>query len=370
MSQIRNCVPEDIPAVAKLYQKTFRDPEMPAHHSLESYLFDLFLKDPNYDPELGSRVYLSPSGDLKGFVGVLPQVMLFRGQSIRGAQVSTLMVDGPKENPWAGVALLKSALTGPQDLSFGDDANEISRYLWEKLGGQSLPLESMEWVRVFRPAGFALSILGNKMRPLKALQPACFVIDRIAARMTANIVWLNGPMENIPRNSGNTDKDVDDAALYQYLPEFSAPYALRPAWDTDRLKRLLSHASQKQRYGTLFRRLVSDLHNKPLGCYMYYGRSGGVARLLQLIARPEAADSVVNSLLAHAYQRGCVGISGAVQSRLIYALRQRGCMFLGRQWVLVHSKNVDIIQAALSGDCLLNGLAGEEWTRIIGDEFT
>jgi hypothetical protein len=364
MSQIRNFGPEDIPAVAKLFQKTFRDSRKPAARSLESYLLDLFLKDPHYDPELASRVYISSSGTLKGFIGVLPKRMSFRGQLIRAAQPTTFMVDSPEENPWAGAALLKSVLAGPQDLSFGDDTNEITRNLWEKLGGQALPLESMHWVRLLRPTVFALSILGDEIRSLKVLQPACSVIDRVAARMTADSIWLKKPI------SCNTDADVDDATLYQLLSEFTAPYALRPVWDADRLKWLLSHASQKQRYGKLFRRVVFDVHSKPLGCYLYFGRSGSVARVLQLLARPEAAGSVADSLLAHAYQGGCVAVRGAVQSRLIYALRQRGCVFFGLGSVLVHSGNKELIQAARLGDSLLNGLAGEEWSRLVGDEFS
>ena len=302
---------------------------------------------------------------MKGFVGILPQPMSFRGQSIRAVQITTLMVDDAKETPWAGVALLKSALSGPQDLSYGDDASETSRYLWEKLGGQSLPLESMEWVRVLRPAGLALSMLGDKLSLLNSLT-SWSLVDRVAGRLTANSVWFGKP---VPRDSRNTDADVDDATLYECLPAFTAPYALRPDWDTDRLKWLLSHASQKQSDSKLFRRVVFDARKRPLGCYLYFGRSRCVARVLQLLARPEAVGSVVDSLLAHAYQTGCVAVKGAVQSRLIFPLRQRGCIFRGMQSVLVHSGNAALIETARLGDSLLNGLAGEEWTRLINDEF-
>ena len=46
MSRIRNCSPEDMPTVAKLFQKIFRDFSKPSHPSLESYLSELFLKIP------------------------------------------------------------------------------------------------------------------------------------------------------------------------------------------------------------------------------------------------------------------------------------------------------------------------------------
>jgi hypothetical protein len=56
MSLIRACSPEDMPAVAGLFQKTFLNGRGRAPKSLESYLAELFLRHPWYDPELPSRV--------------------------------------------------------------------------------------------------------------------------------------------------------------------------------------------------------------------------------------------------------------------------------------------------------------------------
>jgi hypothetical protein len=72
MSLIRACSPEDMPAVAGLFQKTFLNGRGRAPKSLESYLAELFLHHPWYDPELPSRVYVSAEGAVRGFIGVLP----------------------------------------------------------------------------------------------------------------------------------------------------------------------------------------------------------------------------------------------------------------------------------------------------------
>ena len=56
MSEIRPCLAEDIPAVADLFQKTFRNARRPAPPALQPVLRELFFEHPWQDPELPSRV--------------------------------------------------------------------------------------------------------------------------------------------------------------------------------------------------------------------------------------------------------------------------------------------------------------------------
>ena len=66
MSLIRACSPEDMPAVAGLFQRTFLSRRRSAPESLKAYLAELFLHHPWYDSELASRVYVSPEGAVRG----------------------------------------------------------------------------------------------------------------------------------------------------------------------------------------------------------------------------------------------------------------------------------------------------------------
>jgi hypothetical protein len=81
------------------------------------------------------------------------------------------MVENTKNNAFAGAALLKTFMNGPQELSITDTANSISVALWTKLGGQQLPLESMDWLRVLRPAELALSLLEKTNFPRQGGSP-------------------------------------------------------------------------------------------------------------------------------------------------------------------------------------------------------
>ena len=363
MGQIRACVPEDMPRVANLFQVIFRGLRGPAPTSLQQYLLELFFKTPWHDPELPSLVYIASDGAVGGFIGVIPLRMSFRSTPIRVALASSIMVENPRDNPLAGAGLLRTFLNGPQDLSITDDANPISVAMWKKLGGQLVPLESMDWLRVLRPAGYALSIIGDRIPLVKVARPLCVAIDRFATRVGRNRFRLKTKV-----TARSIDVDLNDDLLIDYLLEFAAAYSLRPIWDTDYLKWLLNHAAQNRRHGKLVCRAVYGKAAPPLGCYLYSGRPHGVAHVLQVMTSLDAAGIVLDSLLEHAYQNRCVAVRGRAHSRYIEGLFWRDCIFFNRGSVVVHSRNADVIEVARSGNALMIGLAGEAWTRIAGGD--
>ena len=163
MSEIRPCLAEDIPAVADLFQKTFRNARRPPPPALQSVLRELFFEHPWQDPELPSRVS-EADGKLIGFIGVLPVHMSFRGRKLRAAVPSSIMVDDPQKHPLAGAKLMRAFLNGPQDLSFSEPISPLAQTMWEKAGGETAPSESMEWLRVLRPVGLALAFAAGPCR--------------------------------------------------------------------------------------------------------------------------------------------------------------------------------------------------------------
>ena len=63
-------------------------------------------------------------------------------------------------SPLVGAKLLRSALSGSQDLSISESANPLSLKMWEKSGGATLPLFSLSWLRVLKPAALSLAMTG------------------------------------------------------------------------------------------------------------------------------------------------------------------------------------------------------------------
>jgi hypothetical protein len=140
VSEIRNCARQDIPAVAALFQKTFRKSDAPPPASLEAHLADVFLDHLCYDPEIASRVHVNGSGRVTGFVGVFPGRFELNGRPVRAANAGSLMVEDPEADPLAGAKLLRSLIMGPQDIAISETTNALSRGLWERLGGTVVPL--------------------------------------------------------------------------------------------------------------------------------------------------------------------------------------------------------------------------------------
>ena len=310
MSLIRACSPEDVPAVAGLFQRTFLDRRKPAPDSLKSYLAELFLHHPWHDPELASRVYVSPDGAVRGFIGVLPLRMCFRGRKIRGAIAGSLMVDRPEENPLAGARLLRAFANGPQELSISENANRVSENMWQKLGGRTVPFESLEWLRVLRPAGVALAFAREWFAPALLLQPIASMIDRVARRTSGNpFAFPAGPV------GYEYDTDASDEQLLDEIPRLAASYPIRPDWDHPSLQWVLGHTQTKARRGPVCRRMVYGKNQEPIGCYVYYGRPRGIAWVLQILALPECIDAVLDKCVPQRQRRGARPVSPAPHER-------------------------------------------------------
>jgi hypothetical protein len=361
-ARIRPCTPDDVPAVAELFQRTFRDPRIAAPAALQAYLRELYFEHPWRDPDLASKVFVA-DGTVAGFIGILPLRLTFRGATVRAAVAGSLMVEKPQENPLAGARLLRAYLGGPQELSLSDSANAVSRGMWERLGGKTMPAESMEWVRPFRPAATALALAADVAPPWRLAWPLAVAADGAARLIKHDLLRLEP--------AGDTrDSEAGDDELVRLIPELAQAYEVRPAWEPATLRWILSHVARKERHGPMVRRIVRDPNGGVLGCYIFYGRRGGVAWVLQVLARPDAVEPVLDNLLANAVRLGCVGIRGRTQARLLDGLQRRHCLFFTHTSTVVHSTNAELVAAIRAGDGLVTGLSGDAWTRLIGDTFT
>ncbi len=361
---IRECRSADMRGVAALFQKTFRDPRRSAPDTLATYLHDLFLDHPSSEPDISSRVCTGTQGDIAGFIGILPARMTLGGRPIRAAIAGSLMVDNPAGNPLAGARLLRFFLGGPQDLSISESANPVSLQMWEWLGHKPVVAYSIDWVRILRPFGFTVAALAERRRQAALLAPVASVADRLVDRVTRNRLH-----PDIAGGGRIDDADVGDDELIAHIPGLTEQYALRPLWDDGALRWILTHAARKRRHGATFKRMVYDRHGQPLGAYIYYGRPRGIAWVLHVLSRPDAAAVVVDNLLGHAFRQGCVAVRGRSHPGITDVLMRRKAFFVYRSSLVAHSSNPEIMSAIRSENAMITGLAGEAWARIIGDTF-
>ncbi|MBI1650318.1 hypothetical protein [Hyphomicrobium sulfonivorans] len=360
---IRPCRRDDVDALAGLFARSFRDGKGSGSTELRRYFEDVVFTGVGAGEEPRSRVFTDNTGEVRGFIGIWSRQMQLNGRPISAAVAGSMMVDQPELHPTAGARLLRSFLSGPQDLSFSETANGISQRMWQKVGGSQLSAGSLDWLRVVRPAGTAVAAAQHVFRPAGLMRPFASGFDMLLQRLDRNPLALPAAQDGVH------DVEATAADIESLIPELSRTYTLYPDWHTPSLSMLLTHAEAKERYGVLQRRIVLDRSGKPVGCYLFYARRGQIARVLQVLALPEHVGTALDALFRRAQELGCVAIRGRADDVLLDALVARRCVLFHGASTLVHARDKELLREVRSGPALLTGLAGESWTRLVGGEF-
>lgn len=360
-SGIRPFTVDDIPAVAHLFRGVFLKNAKRGAHSLEDTLKREFFEHPWRDPNLPSLVFADAKGGVTGFIGVRPLRLRFNGEPVMAAVGGSLMVDDPTHNALTGARLLRSFLNGPQDLSVSESANAVSQPMWDKLGGRTEPAYSMDWLRVFKPAGLTIAVAADRFAPARLLRPFAAAFDWCAARVRRNPLRVDTGFDK--------GVDVDTDEIVEAILRLSPSDGLRPDWDRESLRWFIEQAAEKERFGPLVRRVVHDRHGATVGAYVYCVRARGVALVLQIFAGPRAAEDVVDDLIADAGRRGAVAVRGRVQPELADILLRRRAVFLHVSSMVVRSKRSELLKAIQAGQATITGLASESWSGLIGGLF-
>jgi hypothetical protein len=355
----------DIPEVAQLFQKIMRQSSAPPPLSLQLYFEQIYLKNPWPDNSISSLVFRN-NGNVAGFISVIPFPLLLHGIPIRGAIGGNFMVDPAVSNPLAGPRLLKMFLSGPQDLSYTDSANTQARKMWEGLGSQSIPLFSLQWLRVIRPAEFSIH-MSTRHTPIAPFvivtKPLTLLIDSILRTVTRSPFNCNR-CELVP-------EDISPIDLYKAVGKFSSPYSLVPNYSELALAWLLEHAEEKKEYGPLRKVALYTRDHLLQGWFLYYPNKGSLGRVLQLGATSRTAGAVISHLISDARECGSLALIGRMEPRFITELSSHHCIFTHRgASLMVHTNNPEILNALNRGDAFFTRLEGDWWTRLQGDTFS
>lgn len=365
MPEIRPVTAQDLPAVASLFQRLLRRNGVEPN-ALADYLGTLFLEGPNYDPELSSKVHVRDDGTVSGFLGVFPLAMEHAGKALRAAVCGTFMVDAHGDDPFAGARLLRDVLSGPQDLSFTETSNDLSTALWQTVGGNILPAYSLEWLRVLRPASFVSELAGEQLPMARLVSPLMRPFDALARRGRAN--WA-GYVPLASRADTFSDADANEEEAAELIPGFLRQFALRPNWNAERLRYMLAQARNKAIHGERVLRVVRARTGAPVGLFLYYGDRGRIGRVVQIMSLPGREAIVIDRMLRHADSRNMAALRGRAQPALLAAMMGRKIAFVHAASTIVHSRHPELVDAFTGGRAFVNGLAGEGWTRLIGDRF-
>ncbi len=360
---VRDFERDDIDDVARLFQFTFRGTHRPSA-DLKAHLEQAFFAHPWAEPDIRSKVFIGPDGRPAGFVGVFPARLDLEGRPLRAALAGSMVVEDPKAHPLAGARLLRAVLSGPQDISLTETANQTALGMWQKAGYPLDTAYSMNWLRLLRPASAMLDIVARRAAPARLLLPFGRIADRAAGLLR------QVPFE--PRRSGQSRIQFTDVPLDAFrdaLLALARHYPLHPRWDQASLDWFLRQAEAKRKFGYPEWRVGHSPNGNIAGAYAYFSRPGGIAWVLQALSVPGGEGDLVEDMFVHAYAMGASGMRGAAHPWLIPALMSRKTLFYGRTFYIAHARDPALLEPVRSGRALISGIAGESWTRLIGDRF-
>lgn len=365
---VRFFEPEDIPAVAGLFFKTFRNSKAASTEpsaALLAQIRQIYFETPWYDPDIRSRVFVDDDGVVRGFIGANVVPMEFEGRRLRVAYAGALAVEDASRHPLAGARLVRSFLSGPQDISVTETANSTALRMWMKQGIALDTAYSLNWLRILRPASSVTSILQRKFPAARFLAPIARGVDHVMTRLLSD--RFRPVVDTSPRRLSfeTVEREIFDAAALQ-LKDL---YPLRPSWDATSLEWFSRHASVKRNYGEPRYRLARGRDGQPAAAYAYFRRRDDFAWMLQSLVTPQQAADLIDDILVDAYDFGCAGIRCAAQPWLHAAMMSRKGIFLSRIYFLAHARDKTLLQPFHAGQALASGLAGESWMSLIGDHF-
>lgn len=362
---IRPFVEADIPQVVDLYWRLMRQREGSAPLELRSLFHRLYFENPWVDSGYPSLIYEGKSGDVVGFLGIIPRKMSLCGEPVRVAFGGNFIVNPGSRSTLAGPRLLGTYLGGKYDAWQTDSANDVSRALLERLGFRTIPALNLHWIRLLKPSHYAVYALTRGASPAMAStlkvvsKPVCSLADSLATHVKASPFLQKEP--------GLRGSELDVETLLQCLTNFRDGYSFWAEYDVNSLNWLLSFMDRGTARGRLRKIAVRDESDKIVGWYLYYVKPGSVGEVVQVGGDKKYTKDVLDHLFYDAWKQGVIGLHGVVDRRRMADFSDRGCIFTCRGgWNVAFSRNPKLLDVFESGEAFLTRLDGE-WCLDPGD---
>ena len=348
MSAIRPLEPDDIPAVARLYERVVRSGTRNPPEAVEDFFRQTLIASPWADPELPSLVYEGADAGIVGFLGSHPRRLVVDGRSVRMGVSGQLVADPDYGKPGVGALLMRSYMRGPQDLTLTDGATPTVRSMWERLGGTTLPLASLGWTRVIRPARYAAT-LAERRRGRSPRRTAA-ALDAFGSPLSRRALRPLEPAGSVEPLTTPLLLELVGRGRWQLRPDYSHEY----------LEWLFTQMERVPARGELRRLAVRSADGEVLGWCVYYRARDGISQVQQLMAFADPGP-VIDHVIEDARRGGSAAVQGRLEPAIIPALAERRCLVRGSEWAMVHSDDDELLAVLGAGNPLLTRMDGEWW---------
>jgi GNAT acetyltransferase-like protein len=344
---IREFESNDIEQVASLHRAAFGIDIAAPLERYYSYFSEQFLsRCADSSPSL---VFEAEDGRILGFLGVAVRHFSFVGRKLTAALSSQFIVHPEGRRRLTAIHLLREFLNGKQDMSFTDEANDVSEKIWVALGGSVAILQGIHWILPLRPVRIAC----DRYAPAwiaKALEGTADIIDRVASSFHQRRFR--------ERNSVLRTETLSTERLLRCLSDDIQQCQLRPSYDSESLSAIIERAEKAG--GSLRKVLLKDKENRVVGWYLYHCKERGLAEVLQIFSRADCHVEVIKHLSFDAMNHGAIAVVGRLEPGLADPLANRLCLLFRRKYaMLVHSRFPEILNAIHSGHAFISRLEGE-----------
>ncbi|WP_156179796.1 hypothetical protein [Bradyrhizobium sp. LTSPM299] len=268
----------------------------------------LTLGSPCYSAAAGTKIYEQQDGRISSALLSVPMRFVACGNVVPGRLLGVFMTN--KEA--AGAAQLNLGLRPKHaDFSFCDSASPTSAKSLLAIGGKTIPILNLEWVRTFRPLGALIGRLS-----LRSPRRSDLVLATLARPIDALLSRLRGDEDIV----GAADLKVLEMSVPDFLahaPRLIAHHAVRPLWSEDELGWLVGLAAQNTKLGAFTIRAIADPSGAIIGCFVYYAAPGRTVHVLNVLSLPGQEAGVRAAMFRHLESTGHVEARGRAQPALM-----------------------------------------------------
>lgn len=352
MTGIRALERADLPRVSALFELVMRSGREEPNPRVAEYFSRVVLDDPWADPEIPSLVHTDADGGIVGFIAASTRRMRLDGRAVRMAVSSNLVAHPDWRSRGVGVLLNRKLLAGPQELTVADRANDDSRALWTRLGGQELLGSSVGWWRILR-AGALAGALVDRRAP--ALGRGARLVGAPLDALSARLGHLGSPPP--PDPAGGTEL-LTPELLAEQVAAAGRRLRLHPDYDPEWLGWAFAELGALSDRGQLTARLVRGSTGRVLGWFLYLLPPAGVAEVVQVGTTGDPGP-VLDHLVRCAHDEGAAAVTGRLEPVTAGLLGSPGVLVRRGARALVHSADPAVLGLLSSSTSLCSVLDGE-----------
>lgn len=349
----------DLDQVAGLFLRNFRAGSCFDVTDFKAYVRDVFFDPSRYEEESGSIVYENAEGRILASIFGMPLQITANGRIHDGRLMSFFMkdVEVSSKAVWSMCMQLRP---NRHDFCFSDTANVVTRKIVLAGGGEELPVQSLKWRRVFRPAAHlgqkaARSLPGRPSWLAGAVGRLCDPLLRKADRAL------------VPdKDCKATSHAIDPSRFHRLAQEHLARFSVHPTWSLAEFEWVLQQARKNKALGSCVIREVTGKKGNGIGAYLYFVTREGYAEVFNILSACGQESNVIGELLHHCDREGYVAAGGMNQPFLMPPLsEQKYVSFRHRGHFWIITRHQDIVDAVRRNDIYIGGLASEGWNRLM-----